>query len=414
MSNLVEDIFLLDDALQFSYNRYKEDYIKVSPVTGTSLNNPGSIRFEVNNQQNYICLSDSFLVCEFSITKGDGTPLGNDDITLEHNFFPRCFNGMSLTIGGREVENIAQAVGEASTITNFIMTSDVYKRTYGIISGNCPDTGKGDNDVDNAANDANQGYYMRRKVYNDKKKFTLMFPLKSVFGFMDYKKILYLIKINLSLIKKDDAVISPDIFYGAAATTGKIIFHKLEWWIPSIQPSLEIEEMIMKRLNTKVPIDITFKKNTSGTNTIPTGSTNAWKLGNVSNAVRFIFLAFKPTAAPSFQTNNALFTDHVGADRITSIRIQMNNNYYPIDRMEFDFANHNIVEPYNSYVECCKTFGVEPQLSYQEYHDLYPIFVIDVSAQDERLKTNGIDITVHIEKSSGLTLQGFYLMKEDC
>ena len=104
MSNLVEDIFLLDDALQFSYNRYKEDYIKVSPVTGTSLNNPGSIRFEVNNQQNYICLSDSFLVCEFSITKGDGTPLGNDDITLEHNFFPRCFNGMSLTIGGREVE----------------------------------------------------------------------------------------------------------------------------------------------------------------------------------------------------------------------------------------------------------------------------------------------------------------------
>ena len=52
MSNLVEDIFLLDDALQFSYNRYKEDYIKVSPVTGTSLNNPGSIRFEVNNQQN--------------------------------------------------------------------------------------------------------------------------------------------------------------------------------------------------------------------------------------------------------------------------------------------------------------------------------------------------------------------------
>ena len=294
------------------------------------------------------------------------------------------------------------------------MTSDIYKRNYGIISGNCPDTGKGDNDVDNAANDANQGYYMRRKVYNDKKKFTLMFPLKSVFGFMDYKKILYLIKINLSLIKKDDAVISPDIFYGAAATTGKIIFHKLEWWIPSIQPSLEIEEMIMKRLNTKVPIDITFKKNTSGTNTIPTGSTNSWKLGNVSNAVRFIFLAFKPIAAPSYQTNNALFTEHVGADRITSIRIQMNNVYYPIDRMEFDFANHNIVEPYNSYVECCKTFGVEPQLSYQEYHDLYPIFVIDVSAQDERLKTNGIDITVHIEKSSGLTLQGFYLMKEDC
>ncbi len=52
----MEPIFDLDDVLQFSYNREKEDYIKVSPVTGTNLNTPGEKKFELNNQQNYIYL----------------------------------------------------------------------------------------------------------------------------------------------------------------------------------------------------------------------------------------------------------------------------------------------------------------------------------------------------------------------
>jgi hypothetical protein len=182
-----------------------------------------------------------------------------------------------------------------------------------------------------------------------------------------------------------------------------------KWWIPSFQPSLEIEELITKRLNTKKPIDVAFMKRTSQELTIPTGATYSWKLGNVNNSVRFIFIAFKKTDAPTAQTNNALFT----GEKITSMRIQMNNVYYPIDRMQFNFDNYNIMEPYNSYVECCKTFGNEPQLNVQEFHDLYPVFCFDVSAQPQSLKSNGIDITLIIEKTAALTLQGHALLLED-
>jgi hypothetical protein len=107
-------------------------------------------------------------------------------------------------------------------------------------------------------------------------------------------------------------------------------------------------------------------------------------------------------------------TEHSGNNRITSLRIQMNNVYYPIDRMEFNFENYNILEPYDSYVNCCKTFGNEPTLNIQEFHDLSPIFCFNVSSQDERLKSNGIDVNLHIGKSQALTLQGFVLMLEDC
>jgi len=46
---------------------------------------------------------ESFLVAEFSITKGDGTALGKDDITLENNFFMRQYYSARIEVGGREV-----------------------------------------------------------------------------------------------------------------------------------------------------------------------------------------------------------------------------------------------------------------------------------------------------------------------
>ncbi len=48
------------------------------------------------------------------------------------------------------------------------MASDKFKRTYGQISGWMPDTHQGDTDV--TGEDANQGYYWRKKLYNDQKK----------------------------------------------------------------------------------------------------------------------------------------------------------------------------------------------------------------------------------------------------
>src|SRR5438093_4436309 len=357
MSRLTEPIFDIDDVLEVSYNRVKEDYIKVSPIGGSNnLNKAGEVRFELNNQQHYINFSESFLMVDFSITKGDGTALGNDDITLENNPFPRMFNSFRLEVGGREVEIISQAVGEVSTIANFIMASDTFKRTYGQIAGWMPDTSKGDTDV--ADIDANYGYFWRKKIYNDKKTYTLMFPLKYIFGFTEYTKILYLIKIGLILSRKDDGVINADIFYGAATMTGKITLNNLEWWVPYIEPSLEIEELITKRLNTKKPIDCVFMKRSCGKETILEGTKHSWKLGNFNNSVRFVFVAFKNTTAPVATANNALFTqtDGTPGNIITSLRLQLNNMYYPIDRCQFNFEKYKIAEPYIAYVNACKTF----------------------------------------------------------
>ncbi len=103
------------------------------------------------------------------------------------------------------------------------MSSESYKRTNGQISGWIPDTNKGDNDVTDI--DYKAGYFYRKKICKDKMKFKIICPLKYLFGFIVYNKILYLIKISLILNRRDDDL-NKNIFYGAATTTAKIKLEK--------------------------------------------------------------------------------------------------------------------------------------------------------------------------------------------
>ena len=68
---LIESTFELDDSNLIAYNRRKTDYIRVAPTTGTTdcANTSGSINFEINNQQYFLYLLDSFIYCEFDLYK---------------------------------------------------------------------------------------------------------------------------------------------------------------------------------------------------------------------------------------------------------------------------------------------------------------------------------------------------------
>jgi len=396
-STLIEPIFSLDDIIQINNNRNKEDILKIT--SNKDWDETGVHPLEINNQQHFLLFCDAYLYgeAEIALTGGD------DKITLENNWFPRCFNQMILNIGGREVEGIHESVGEASTLANLVMTSNTYSKSYGQLSGWIPDTSKGDNDV--AGEDLNYGYYWRMKLYNTKKKFSFTFPLKYLFGFTEYAKVLYLIKIRLELNLRDKSEISSEIFYGSAGTTGELKFNKIELHVPYIEPSLSIEEVVNNRLELNKPIDCVFLKRSIASQSIPTGSKYSWSLGNYTNSVRFIIIAFKKEAA-SFEKNNALFTH----GDVNALRIQMNNMYYPIDRMQFNFKDYNVAEPYKAYIEACKTFGVESCLPLWEFINITPIFVFDTSSQPEQLRSNGIQITLHIEKAANSTAYAYALI----
>ena len=59
--------------------------------------------------------------------------------------------------------------------------------------------------------------------------------MKNIFGFCeDYDNIVYGLKHNLNLIRKQD---DDPIFRGAAAGAGKVSLYKISWFMPHVIPA---------------------------------------------------------------------------------------------------------------------------------------------------------------------------------
>ena len=70
----------------------KEDYFKVNAITGTDWNTNGTKSFEINNQQTYLHLAESFLLCIFTFTKAANTT----NATLVNDFFWKMFDSIRI------------------------------------------------------------------------------------------------------------------------------------------------------------------------------------------------------------------------------------------------------------------------------------------------------------------------------
>ena len=60
-----------------------------------------------------------------------------------------------------------------------------------------------------------------------------------------------------------------------------------------------------------------------------------------------------------------------------------------------------------------KSFGVEPPLTPNDFRNLYTLFCFNLSAHDENLVKNGVNIQLVIKKSSAEPLNAYCLILED-
>ena len=118
----------------------------------------------------------------------------------------------------------------------------------------------------------------------------------------------------------------------------------LEFWIPSIQPSLEIEADITKRLNSNRDIAVNLLKRNTFTNTI-IEQEKTWHIASISNAVQII-----------------------------SLQVKLNQSRYPLDSVTLNPQHSNVVEAYIMYESVCKVFGVEPPLNPNDFGNLCTLY----------------------------------------
>ena len=415
----ITDPILKDDSI----DRYEE--IAYEPVTGTNLNAPGQdIRLTIETQDIFTHSSESYLIVEGRLLKGDNNSYGNNDlITLTNNGIMHLFKRIRYDLSGQEIENIMN-VGQATTMLGLLKYPDDFSKSKGLNQLWYKDT-----TVD--ANDDNVGYAYRRfyiiRNSNPRGSFSFRIPLKYIFGFCeDYDKVVYGLKHNLTLTRNDDnnAIFKTDAQAGGppavdTVVDGKVILSKISWFMPHVTPADKDKMELYKIIERKEKIPVGYRMIQCDSATIPQATDFSWRLSVKSSpeVPRFIIVGFQTNKIGNQKTNPSLF-DNVN---VSNIYVMLNSMRYPTTDYNISFLGQKYSRVYGDAAEFrSKFFNMDelissPNINPTEYRNLYPLFLFDVSKQSEKLKysTTDIQIKMHFSANVAAGTQAYAVIISD-
>jgi hypothetical protein len=168
----------------------------------------------------------------------------------------------------------------------------------------------------------------------------------------------------------------------------------MNWLVPKIMPSLEMQNKLMNMFDSKKTFSLPFISRQLEDNNVPLSARDfTWKLGTKYEKIKYFVIGFQTHREDSY-TNAARF-DHCNLE---TIFVELNSERYPYECLRCNFTNFNAVQQYNfakefknSYYQTIKECIFVNEDNYYLY---YPLFVIDVSKQNERIKNSRPDITI--------------------
>ena len=389
------------DILQIT-EQFKEDtsideyeYNEYMPITGSNLNNPGqNISITIQNQDLYLHPSDSYLMFEGQITKEDGSLYTNDDvITLTNNGLMHLFNCIKYRLNGQEIESISDP-GQTTTMLGLLKFPDDFSKSQGLNQLWYKDT------TATANLNQNNGFAVRHsyviKGPNPKGFFSFMVPLSDIFGFCeDYDKVIYGFTHTLILTRKGNN----DAIYKAAATdAGKVRLDKISWFIPHVLPSDLNKLNLYKIIEQKTKLPVGYRMRECDSYAVPQTTSFTWRLGVKSfpEVPRFIIISFQ-TGKDNNQDENPSIFNHV---HLTNIYAMLNQKRYPAVDYSLNFSQHQFSKLYRDAASFRQKFYhmeklvSNPNITPSDFKALYPVYVIDVSKQAERMKQTTTDIQI--------------------
>ena len=117
--------------------------------------------------------------------------------------------------------------------------------------------------------------------------------VKYIFGFcVDYDKIVYSLKHNLTLVRKTD---DDAIFRGAAAGARKVSLDKMSWFIPHVIPADAEKFSINKTIESKVKPPVAYRTRQCDMLSVPELTSFKWRLSvkTAAEKPRFIIIGFQ-------------------------------------------------------------------------------------------------------------------------
>jgi len=411
--DITEDNYLDESAIEsFEYREYEPD----KPLEAEA--DTGDINISINAQDAFVFPAKSYLLVKgrLASTTNDAFDAASP-ITLTNNAIPYLFKEIYYKIGTTTVESVIHP-GHVSTMKG-VLTYD--SEFDGQSMCWAKDTGRSVHDPVTRPALANDGFKTRKSLIVEKPhtpgSFSFAIPLKHLLGFFqDYTKVVYGVKHTLTFtragnhlaIHKRGALTA----VGAAGDAGhrpavpvfrngKIVLNKFSWLVPHVVPSLKANLNITKIIESKVKIPIAFRASRCDTLALPERTSVSWRLAAQSGSEkpRWILLAFQ-TAPDNDQTVNYSVFDHCN---VKNVYCTINTERYPFSDMTTNFSEYDVAQVYRNATEFKEQFyGISNYESgcgfdVDEFVNLYPIFVIDLRHQSERLKNTMQDIQIRME-----------------
>lgn len=393
----INDSYATDESIA-NYQTYS-----FYPITGTQLNNPGSITITVQNSDNFYHIANSWLEFEGELVKSSNHKAYPKDtlITFANNGILHLFDNIKYLLSSTEIESIYNP----GTTTNIIgLAKHSSSFSPGLIQCWAPDTS------DEPAV-TNTGFKQRHTFLHSATpvgKFRFAVPLNHILGFAeDYTKVLYGFVHTLVLTRSSS---NANALFRRKDTTpetnnvedGYVNLEQVRWMIPRVSPADVARYELFKQIKAAAILNVGFRMRQSISTSVSNASNQfTWRLGIRSSPEqpRYIFLAFQTDRVENQEKNIATF-DHCN---LASAHVELNNDRYPMNSFETDFTMNHYDHLYHDFASFVQKFykidkmvactSVDPLT----YKSLYPIFFFDVSRQSERLKSGVTDITLHCQ-----------------
>ena len=294
----ITDLIIKDDSID------KYEYIEYEKVAGTNLNAPGQdIRLIIETQDIFTHPSESYLIIEGELRKGDDNRYADDDpIALTHNGIMHLFKRIRYDLSGQEIESLVHP-GQATTMLGLLKYPDDFNKSKGLNQLWYKDSTTFAV-LDPAGANYNHGFKLRHDyiitVSRPRGTFSFRIPLKHIFGFCeDYDKVVYGLKHNLTLTRNDDN----DAIYrganaaaGGALAAGKVHLEKISWFMPHVTPADKDKIELYKIIERKEKIPVGYRMIQCDSALINQHSTEfSWRLSVKSSPEipRFIIVGFQ-------------------------------------------------------------------------------------------------------------------------
>ena len=243
-------------------------------------------------------------------------------------------------------------------------------------------------------------------------KFTFEIPLSFLFNFSEqYDKVIFNCRHALKFIRQTTYIPIHKSVYNTTDTALNI--SDIIWYIPIVTPSASIRESLEMNIANNVKLPIHFMNRKLDMASIPVGSTNFNTTIYYETGVekpRYIACAFQivdtsvpATSNDSRNINYGIFNlcGHVSqpignnvAVGVQSINVLINGKRYILMDDNNSFGLNKMARWYHEYRKFKHNyFGVSAEkdmINYQDFRNLYRIYVIDISKQTESLLNTGV------------------------